>query len=145
GANGERIYSRLPAGHFILAVEGAGPDGGWTAAPPLALVVRPPWWQTAPALAAGVLLAGALGALLWLRQRRRRLRRQAAELAERQRRWALQASDAKSRFLATLGHEIRTPMTGVLGMTELLLADALSPPQRARAEAIQRSGELMLR
>src|SRR5690606_35783048 len=48
-------------------------------------------------------------------------------------------------FLATMGHEIRTPMTGVLGMTELLLDGALSPQQRERAEAIRQSGELMLR
>ena len=37
-------------------------------------------------------------------------------LTEAKRALAEQASEAKSRFLATLGHEVRTPMTGVLGM-----------------------------
>ncbi|WP_052501703.1 hybrid sensor histidine kinase/response regulator [Thiomicrospira microaerophila] len=32
---------------------------------------------------------------------------------------AEQANQVKSRFLAVVGHEIRTPMTGILGLTEL--------------------------
>src|SRR5207249_6040072 len=35
------------------------------------------------------------------------------------------ASQAKSRFLASLSHEVRTPMNGVLGMAQLLSATAL--------------------
>jgi len=42
----------------------------------------------------------------------------------------LEAVDEAERFLATMGHEIRTPMTGVLGMTELLLGTSLDPRQR---------------
>ena len=34
---------------------------------------------------------------------------------------ALRASRAKSRFLSTMSHEMRTPMVGVVGATELLL------------------------
>ena len=55
------------------------------------------------------------------------------------------ASRAKSRFLADLGHEVRTPMTGVLGMSELLLSDPLDERQRRRVEAIRTSGEHLMR
>ena len=44
-----------------------------------------------------------------------------------------------------MGHEIRTPMTGVLGMTELLLGSGLAPRQRDQAESIQRAGHHLLR
>jgi len=44
-----------------------------------------------------------------------------------------------------MGHEIRTPMTGVLGMTELLLRTSLDGAQRDYAHAIQTSGQMMLR
>jgi CheY-like chemotaxis protein len=44
-----------------------------------------------------------------------------------------------------MGHEIRTPMTGVLGMSELLLGTALDERQSGYARAIHQSGELMLR
>ncbi len=36
----------------------------------------------------------------------------------------------KSQFLASLNHEVRTPLTGILGMTDLLLETALSEEQK---------------
>ena len=36
----------------------------------------------------------------------------------------------KSEFLASVNHEIRTPLTGIVGMTDLLLETALDPRQR---------------
>ncbi|MGO4781727.1 sensor histidine kinase, partial [Lysobacter sp. 2RAB21] len=46
---------------------------------------------------------------------------------------------------ATLGHEVRTPMTGVLGMSELLLDTPLDQKQRSYTESIRRAGEHLLR
>ena len=82
--------------------------------------------------------------LAWL-YRQRLLRRHAWQLAEQKRALAEQASDAKSRFLATLGHEVRTPMTGVLGMSELLAASPLDLRQRRQVDAIRHAGEHLLR
>jgi len=54
------------------------------------------------------------------------------------------ASRAKSEFLATMSHEVRTPMNGVLGMTEILLNTTLDSSQRKAAETIHRSAISLL-
>lgn len=143
---GERVFSRLPPGHYRLEMQAsAGRDGRWSPLRELEFRVAPPWWRSGwglVALAAVVGMALASGALLYRARLRRRSRWQ---LAQHKRELAEQASQAKSRFLATLGHEIRTPMTGVLGMSELLLDSPLDPRQRGYAESIRRAGEHLLR
>ena len=54
------------------------------------------------------------------------------------------ANEAKSLFLATMSHEIREPMNGVIGMTRLLLDTPLSDEQRAHVEAVHDSGQALL-
>ncbi|MDR1532735.1 MAG: response regulator [Clostridiales bacterium] len=43
---------------------------------------------------------------------------------------ALEASEAKSRFLASVSHEIRTPMNAIIGMSELIPTDNLDKVQK---------------
>ncbi len=57
---------------------------------------------------------------------------------------AEEASQAKSRFLATVSHEIRTPMTVFMGMVELALAGELSPEQRRYLETALSSADSLL-
>ena len=68
-----------------------------------------------------------------------------AELALIEAKQAAEAANiAKSRFLATISHEVRTPMNGVLGMLELLKRTPLSDKQYGFTENALRSGKNLL-
>lgn len=54
------------------------------------------------------------------------------------------ATHTKAAFLATISHELRTPMNGVIGMTSLLMDTPLAPEQRSYAETIRQCGEALL-
>ncbi|MEQ1619733.1 MAG: ATP-binding protein, partial [Terricaulis sp.] len=51
---------------------------------------------------------------------------------------------AKTTLFATLTHELRTPLAGILGMADLLALGKLAPNAQAYVSAIKQSGELLL-
>ena len=107
----------------------------------------------------GILLLALLAALVMALHYRRRSRDLGVRKRELQRNleelrdeiWELKeaaaarhraeaANEAKSRFLATVSHEVRTPLNGILGMADLLADSRLGAEQRNYVEAIKTSG-----
>jgi len=144
GPAGERVFSRLPPGRYRLEVQARSADQVWSRVQSLEFRVMPPWWRSMSGLlvltSMTLLLMSLIAWLYW----RRLQRRHAYQLALQKQELAEQASAAKTRFLANLGHEVRTPMTGVLGMSELLLGSSLDPQQRSWTASIRHAGEHLL-
>ncbi|RXR08880.1 hybrid sensor histidine kinase/response regulator [Pseudoxanthomonas composti] len=145
GSNGSRVLTSLKPGRYSWQLQGMDSQGNASEITTLQFTVEPPWYASHWGLALQIALLALLGWwIAWAYNAR--LRRKAAwQLAVHKREVAEQASLAKTRFLATLGHEVRTPMTGVLGMSELLLETELNPRQRGYAAAIQSAGKHLLR
>lgn len=57
---------------------------------------------------------------------------------------ARKANEAKSRFVANMSHEFRTPLNGLAGMSELLSTTRLDPEQRECVNTIQASTRTLL-
>lgn len=71
-------------------------------------------------------------------------RRRSETEALQARRAAEAANRTKSEFLATMTHELRTPMNGVVGMADVLLATPLDTDQIECVQIIRSSGETIL-
>ena len=98
-------------------------------------------------LAAGVATAIIIALLaVWLatmRRSRNRVRAAAGDLAITNAALG-KALTAKTEFLATTSHEIRTPLNGILGMTQVMLADAhLAAATRERIAVVHGAGVTM--
>ena len=57
---------------------------------------------------------------------------------------ALEASKLKSEFVANISHEVRTPLSAVIGMTDLLLDTKLTEEQRDLARIVKDSAQSLL-
>ncbi|PWI34141.1 hybrid sensor histidine kinase/response regulator [Vibrio albus] len=69
--------------------------------------------------------------------------RQVSEL-KKAKKEALEASKAKSEFLAMMSHEIRTPLNTVLGLLDVLLNSVMMKEQRNILQKMEQSAELLL-
>ncbi len=99
------------------------------------VIVTTPFWQQNQALSWS-LLVGLFAIPAYLSSLLRALTRATEE--------ARRANEAKSAFLANMSHEFRTPLNGVVGMSEVLSATKLTSEQRECADVIQTSAKALL-
>lgn len=93
------------------------------------------YWREQPYLSIGLIL-GLVAIPAYLSRLLRSLRRSTEE--------ARRANAAKSQFLATMSHEFRSPLNGIIGMSELLRSAQMPPEQRDHAEVIYTSAQTLL-
>ncbi|MGV8931546.1 MAG: ATP-binding protein [Luteimonas sp.] len=100
----------------------------------LCVILNTPYWQANRWLGWG-LLVGLIAVPLYLSSLLRALVK-ATDAAKA-------ANEAKSRFLANMSHEFRTPLNGIVGMSQLLTSTSLTAEQRESAHMIQTSARAL--
>ncbi|MCP5052979.1 MAG: hypothetical protein GY940_37770, partial [bacterium] len=154
-------YINLPPGKYTFRVKGSNNDGLWNEeGTSIRLIITPPIWKTWWFRITFLVLVVGLVYLFFrlktrsLENRRKELERtvelrtrevrKQREIAEKERRIAETANQAKSQFLARMSHEIRTPMNSVVGFADMLLDAGLKGETREFADNIHRGSQTLL-
>jgi len=124
-----REFTNLPPGRYAFRVWGRDAEDSVSGPVEVRFEVTQSWWRQPAALFLWALLAAAL-VLVAIRLRDSTLRRRAEELEALVRLRTVELSEArdvaeaatesKSRFLAHMAHEVRTPLNAILGYSDLL-------------------------
>ena len=101
----------------------------------LLVAVQSEYWRGQPILTTGLLI-GLVAIPVYMSSLLRALDRAVDE--------ARRANAAKSRFLATMSHEFRSPLNGIIGMSELMQGTRMGPEQREYADVIHASAQTLL-
>jgi len=140
GSDTTATYTNIPSGRYLLRVKAANSEGQWSnKEASLVVVVSPPPWNTLWAYL--FYAACALGLVHLIYRRQREL---AALEKEKQLNAALlRINNIKDAFLANTTHELRTPVSGIVGLATALEEELKLPPgeTRRKLELIISSGQ----
>ncbi len=123
--NGIRYGTRALIRSYVLSVIGF-----------TAVIATNDFWSAHRTLAVGLLLTLILIPLYALKLLERLT--QAVTHAE-------EASKAKTHFLAHMSHEMRTPLNGVIGASDLILGTPLNAEQKDLVQTLRNSGQMLLK
>lgn len=145
-ASPERVFGSLPPGRHRIEVR-AWDGHGLAAANTLALDVHvaAPWWRSEQGYLAYASLALIVLALIEAARRRRRRNDEALAEARRQAEWNGRLAGAARALIAEVGHEVRNPLNGMLGMARLIADGPLPPEARRQVDLLQDAGRQLAR
>lgn len=147
GNQRKATYTNLPAGTYTLQISASNNDGKWNEeGTTLTIVIHPPFWKTTTAYTLYlILLSGAAGGLFYL-SRRRTERLHNARIRQLQREKEKELHDAKINFFTLIAHEIRTPVSLIIGPLEKIMDNlsALPPALQNNLKIIDRNSQRLL-
>lgn len=142
----KKEYTNLPKGDYRFFVRSKDVYGTVSESASFSFSIRPPWWQTIWAYLA---LAAISGAIMWLvgnnmkKKHVIQLRRKQEELEREQRlnEKLRQVDQLKDQFLANTSHELKTPLQGIIGLSENLLDKENNDAKKEELAMIISSGK----
>ena len=141
----EAKYTNLNPGHYTFHVKASNNDGVWNeAGTSLRILITPPWWETTLAYG-GYFFMFVLLILGVLRYQLVKIRlKHQVELEHLSAEHYHELDEHKSRFMANISHEFRTPLTLILGPVSNLLGRVKDTGLREDLKLIQRQAKRLL-
>jgi signal transduction histidine kinase/CheY-like chemotaxis protein/HPt (histidine-containing phosphotransfer) domain-containing protein len=125
-------FTNLSEGNFRFEIRAVNSAGLTSEPASFTFSILPPWYRSGWAYA-GYAASLAVGVFGFIRIRERRIRarnRELETLVEIRTQELVKANAAKDEFLASVSHEIRNPMNGVIGIAETFKTEALDQESR---------------
>ena len=145
GNQHKATYTNIPPGTYTFRVKATNNDGIWTPdEATLRIVVSPPFWWTWWARTLYLLLAAA--ALWWfvrsrLKRTERRHQQELQRLSEAKER---EVREARLNFFTMIAHEIRTPVSLIIGPLEKLKGRLTDESMAGQFDIIDRNAHRLL-
>lgn len=147
GNQRKATYTNLPAGRYHFRVIASNNDEVWNSVGAgLQIIIHPPFWKTIWAyLLYTFLLLLAAGYLIYY-QRKRTERKHQARIRKLQDEKEKELHDAKIHFFTLIAHEIRTPVSLIIGPLEKIMEDSLDLPEPVQSDLkiIDRNSQRLL-
>lgn len=147
GNQRKATYTNLPAGRYVFRVLASNNDGNWNdEGMSLAITIHPPFWKTNLAYVFYILfILGAGGSIIYI-MRKRTEQRHNLRLHELRVEKEKELHDAKINFFTLIAHEIRTPVSLIIGPLEKIMDSSYSFPETIREDLkiINRNGQRLL-
>ena len=151
-------YTNLRGGHYVFRAKASNNDGVWNetgASIGIQVAYSPFLSPLAWTLYLAVIAVGAYSLAAFRVNRALSLKvrelsvaqvalKEANEGSKRLAAEAERANEAKSEFISTISHEVRTPMNGIIGMIDLLSRTRLDERQAEYVDTVRRSGQVLL-
>lgn len=142
GTNRVATYTNLDPGRYVFQVKACNSEGVWNEQPAsLKLHIHPPWY--AAWWAYGFYLIILTGAVftLWTGQTRRIRLRDELKYKKLETEKLQEIDGIKTRFLANISHEFRTPLTLISGPIEQLLKKVKDSELSEEIKIMQRNAD----
>jgi len=156
GPSRSAVFSNLQPGNYLFRVRASSDDGSWTTdEATIKIHVQPPFWLTVYAYIFYVLVVVLVfwgiryRAVQRIKQRfileqERLAARQAIELERREAERHREFEQAKIKYLTNLSHELRTPVSLIVGPVEHLTQTEQHPEKRSQLNMVKRNARRLL-
>jgi signal transduction histidine kinase/ligand-binding sensor domain-containing protein/DNA-binding response OmpR family regulator len=140
-------YTNLPAGKYLFRVIASNDDGIWNKeGASVVIIIHPPFWRTSLAYLIYILLALGIVGFATYRYRRFVERRHQLKMQQLNTEKEKEIHEAKIQFFTLITHEIRTPLSLIVGPLEKIIEEnaSLTTSVQNNLKIIERNSNRLL-